>query len=117
MLLLKEMKTYAHLKPGQRGTLRLQQQYGNALLCVRYRYDEARGMKIKTVEIIVEEKPLLHSRFKSDDYVPVSVGYHEKELRELLRKCRARWEPEQKVWYVRYELIRRTPLEARVAAR
>lgn len=93
------------------------QQYGNALLCVRYRYDEARGVKIKTVEIIVEEKPVLHPRFECDDFVPVHVGYHEQELRELLRKFRARWEPEQKVWYVRYGLIQRTPLEARIAAR
>lgn len=40
--MLKDMKAYAHLKPGQNGTLRLQKKYGNALLCVRYRYDEVR---------------------------------------------------------------------------
>ena len=57
-IMLKEMKAYAHLKPGQDGTKRLVDQYGDKLLCVRYRYDEIRGVKLKTVEIIVDEKPL-----------------------------------------------------------
>lgn len=33
--MLKEMKSYCHLKPGQNGTKRLLEQYGDALLCVR----------------------------------------------------------------------------------
>ncbi len=37
--MLKEMKTQIHLKPGQKGTKRLVEKYGDALLCVRYRYD------------------------------------------------------------------------------
>jgi hypothetical protein len=53
--MIKEMKAYAHLKPGQKGTMRLQQKYGDTLLCVRYRYDEIREVKLKTVEIIVDE--------------------------------------------------------------
>ena len=48
--MLKDMKSYAHLKPGQKGTMRLVEKYGKALLCVRYRYDEVRDVKLKTVE-------------------------------------------------------------------
>ena len=117
LAMLKEMKTYAHLKPGQRGTLRLVEKYGKALLCVRYRYDEIRGVKLKTVEIIVDEKPLHHPRFKDDDIVPLSVAFDEVELREQLKKIRARWEPQIKMWFAPYGLIRGTPLEARIAAR
>ena len=51
--MLKDMKTPTHLKPGQKGTRRLVEKYGDALLCVRYRYDEKRGIRLKTVEIIV----------------------------------------------------------------
>ena len=51
--MLKDMKTRKHLKPGQMGTKRLVAQYGDALLCVRYRYDEKRGVQMKTVELIV----------------------------------------------------------------
>jgi hypothetical protein len=114
--MLKEMEAYAHLKPGQNRTRRLKEKYGAALLCVRYRYDEIRNVKLKTVEIIVDEKPLRHLRYSADDMVPVTVGYEEAELRELLRKFRARWEPQVKLWFVQYGLIRGTPLESRIAA-
>jgi hypothetical protein len=45
--MLKDMKSYAHLKPGQKGTKRLVEKYGDSLLCVRYRYDETRGVRLK----------------------------------------------------------------------
>ena len=114
--MLGAMKVYAHLKPGQKGTMRLVEKYGKALLCVRYRYDEVRGVKLKTVEIIVDEKPTIMPRFNDGDMVPVSVGYDESELRELLKKIRARWEPQIKMWFAPYRLVRDTPLEARIAA-
>jgi hypothetical protein len=49
------MKTRVNLKPGQKGTKRLVEQYGDTLLCVRYRYDEKTNKQYKTVEIIVSE--------------------------------------------------------------
>jgi hypothetical protein len=113
--MLREMKTYAHLKPGQDGTKRLQAQYGDRLLCVRYRFDETRGVKIKTVELIVDERPLTKPRFRDDDFVPVHVAFDEKELREQLRTLRARWDGERKLWYVRYGRIKGTSLEKRLA--
>jgi len=33
------MKTWARLKPGQNGTKKIVEKYGDALVCVRYRYD------------------------------------------------------------------------------
>jgi len=115
--MLKEMKTYAHLKPGQKGTRRLTEQYGAQLLCVRYRFDEQRGVKLKTVELIVDERPLVRPRFKDDELVPLTVAYDETELRELLRSLRAKWEPQLKVWLAPYGRVRGTALEARIAAR
>jgi hypothetical protein len=47
-MLLKEMKSYCHLKPGQNGTKRLVEEYGEMLLYVRYRYDEVRRIRVKT---------------------------------------------------------------------
>jgi len=49
--MLKDMKTQTHLKPGQKGTKRLVEKYDDTLLCVRYRYDESRGVRLKTVGI------------------------------------------------------------------
>jgi hypothetical protein len=112
--MLKDMKSYNHLKPGQKGTKRLVEQYGDALLCVRYRYDEKRGIRLKTVEIVVEERPNTPSRFKEGDIVSVSVHFDEMELREQLRTLRARWDSQANLWFVPYRLIRGTPLEARI---
>lgn len=108
------MKSYKHLKPGQKGTKRLVEVYGDALLCVRYRYDEKRGIRLKTVEIVVEEKPNTPSRFKIGDIVSILVHFDEMELREQLRTLRARWDAQAKLWFVPYRLIRGTPLEERI---
>lgn len=112
--MLKDMKTVCHLKPGQKGTKRLLEQYGKSLVCVRYRYDESRGIRLKTIEIVVEEKPWRQPLFKDGDIAPVLVGFDETELRERLRKMRARWSPEEKLWFVPYRLIRGTELEKRI---
>ena len=112
--MLREMKAYAHLKPGQDGTKRLVAQYGDRLLCVRYRFDETRGVKVKTVELIVDERPLTAPRFRSDELVPVHVGYDEMELRQQLRALNGRWDADRKLWYVRYGSIKGTLLEERL---
>jgi hypothetical protein len=112
--MLKEMKAYAHLKPGQKGTKRLQEKYGDDLLCVRYRYDDIRGVKLKIVELVVDENPLLIPRYKDNDMVPVAVAFEEEDLRQQLRTMRGRWDPQAKLWFVLFRLIRGTPLESRI---
>lgn len=83
--MLKDMKTQTHLKPGQKGTKRLVEKFGDSLLCVRYRYDECRGVRLKTVEIVVEEKACKPSlRHRDEDIVPIIVAYTEKVLRDKL---------------------------------
>jgi len=110
---LKNLKTYKHLKPGQSGTKRLAEKYGDALICVRYRYDETRGIKMKTIEIVIEEKPAPF-RFTDGDIAPVKVAFEETDLRDKLRAMRGRWDPVEKLWFVPYRLIRGTELEKRI---
>lgn len=113
--MLKDMKSYCHVKPGQKGSKRLVEQYGDKLLCVRYRYDELRRVRLKTVEIVVEERPWQPPfRFRDEDLAPLAVGFDETALREKLRKLRAKWDPEARVWLVPYGKIRGTELEARI---
>ncbi|MGE4520628.1 MAG: hypothetical protein AB7E04_14095 [Desulfobacteraceae bacterium] len=64
------MRTRLHLKPGQRGTKRLSEKYGDQLVCVRYRYDDATKKRYKTVELIVdvaEWEPRGRSRASSSE--------------------------------------------------
>lgn len=105
--MLKDMKTQSHLKPGQKGTKRLLEKYGDSLLCVRYRFDEKRGVRLKTVEIIVEETVVKASlRYRDEDVVAVIVSFTENTLRDKLKVAGGRWDPEKKVWHVLYRFIR-----------
>lgn len=79
-------------KPGERGTQRLVDQYGERLVCVRYRYDPQKLKRYKTVELIIaEESWIPEPAARVDDApsavkhrytprVPVRIRYHEKEL-------------------------------------
>ena len=105
--MLKFMKAHSHLKPGQKGTRRLVEKYGDSLVCVRYRYDEIRGVRVKTAEIIVEERPgRAAPRLRDTDTVLVQVPYTQQLLRERLKGVGGRWDPEEKLWRVRFGLIR-----------
>ena len=105
--MFKNMKTQTHLKPGQKGTRRLVEQFGDSLLCVRYRYDAIRGVRLKTAEIIVEEKvgkPA--AQYRDESMVSVIVAYTEKALRDRLKAAGGRWDPKEKLWRVRFGSIR-----------
>ena len=52
----KSMSQLVTLRPGARGTIRLVQQYGKKLICVRYRYNPETRKRVKTIELIVDEK-------------------------------------------------------------
>ena len=49
------METRLTLRPGVPGTKKLLARYGERLVCVRYLYDEARGRRLKTVELVIDE--------------------------------------------------------------
>lgn len=105
--MLKEMKAHTHLKPGQKGTRRLMEQFGDRLLCVRYRYDEIRQVRMKTVEIIVDERPLNPGlQHRDKDIVAVMVPFAMVTLRDRLKAAGGRWDPEDKIWRVRFGAIR-----------
>ena len=54
-ILKNTMRTRLTLQPHQDGAKQLFAEYGERLVCVRYRYDERRKRRLKTVELIVEE--------------------------------------------------------------
>ena len=92
------------LKPGQKGTKKLLAEYGDALVCVRYRYEKANCMRAKTVEIIVEktawQPPAL--KFADKDLVPVRIGFAEKGLIASAKSAKGRWNPDKRLWFIPY---------------
>lgn len=105
--MLKYMKAHKHLKPGENGTLHLVERFGDTLLCVRYRYDSIRNKRIKTAEIIVDERPGKGvPRLRETDNVLVQIPFTMKALRDRLKSVGAKWDPVQKLWRVQWGVIR-----------
>ena len=111
------MKTRVNLKPGQKGTKRLVEQYGDALICVRYRYDAKARKQYKTVEIIVSESEWTPppAKYPDGELVPLKIGINETVLQNQLRAVGGRWDKDQRVWFVPYVCIAGTKLEKLIA--
>ena len=104
------------LKPGQPGTKRLVGQYGQRLLCVRYRYDGVQGKRFKTVELIIEEslwqpppKPL-----RPEQVVGLRIGIKERGLQARIKTAQGKWSERQQVWELRYDKVVELGLTERI---
>jgi hypothetical protein len=110
------MRLLLHLKPGQKGTKQLLAQYGNRLVCVRYRYDAQRKKRFKTVELIVTEREWEPPppRFAAATLVGVRVSFPEEALQDQVKQAREKWNRSRKVWEMRYDQVVTLKLEARI---
>jgi hypothetical protein len=110
------MTTRLKLKAGQRGTKKFVEMYGDALVCVRYRYDEETCTRVKTVEIVVETKDWIPPppKFATDEVVPVRITFAEKRLMRAARAVGGCWDPEEKLWFIPYGKIKGTSLEKHI---
>ena len=84
-----------HLKPGQKGTKQLLAQYGDRLICVRYRYDAQQKKRFKTVELLVAERdweppPPLFAR---DQIVGLRVAFADVAVRDPVKQAGGTWNP------------------------
>ncbi|MEZ4528664.1 MAG: hypothetical protein R2941_22350 [Desulfobacterales bacterium] len=112
------------LHPGQPGTKKYVDQYGESLVCIRYRYDAVRNTRLTTVELIAEERPwkrhsekipkslknekqeseitapgsLNMTEFSQNQLLSVRIKYGEAELGRLVKAAGGRWNREKKVW-------------------
>ena len=96
-----------HLKPGQKGTKGLLAEYGDRLICVRYRYDAQRRIRLKTVELVVAERHLEppRPRFAHDQIVGLRVAFAEAAVRDRVKQAGGTWNPERRVWHLRYDRV------------
>lgn len=112
------MRTRLTLRPGQKGTRRLCEKYGDQLVCVRYRYDAPRKARLKTVELIVEERPWVYCRpfcpLPADRKVLVAIQYGERDLGRALRQAGGRWRTEHVAWEVPFAVVERLGIQGLV---
>jgi hypothetical protein len=104
------------LKPGQKGTKQLFAQYGDRLICVRYRYDAQRKKRFKTVEILVAERDWEppRPRFADDQIVGLRVAFADVAVRERVKQAGGTWNPERRVWLLRYDRVVGLGLNSRI---
>ena len=106
------------LRPGDRGTKKLAKRHGDDLVCVRYRYDRRAGLRLTTVELVVERarwKP--PRRIPDSALVSVKVEPWERPLQERLKSAGARWDPTLRLWRMRYDKAVELRVRRRIVTR
>jgi len=113
------METRLTLRPGQNGTKKLVERYGERLVRVRYLYDPQTQRRLKTVELVVESVPwrahTRRPRRRNDEIVAVRIAFSEADLRERAKRLGAIWRPAQKLWEITWGSAKRLGLTDRVA--
>ena len=107
------LRVVKKLAPGQPGTKKLLERHGSALLCVRYQHDAPRLYRYTTIELVVDSRPIHPARFDA-----ASFGLHlereEHQLRRTVKLAGARWDPVDRLWWMRGKTIRQLGLEDRI---
>lgn len=99
------LRTRVTLQPGRPGTKKLLAEYGSKLVCVRYRYDDERQTRCKTIELVIDEIPWPPPRpanFAPSDLVSVRLNYSEETLRTAIKHRGGHWNWQTKSWTLTY---------------
>jgi hypothetical protein len=107
------------LQPNQDGAKELQKQYGDRLVCVRYRYDETTKERWKTVELIIEKRAWEPSppRWQEDPLVALQVAAQERAVRQQVKAVGGTWNPREVVWELPYGQVVALGLTARIVSK
>ncbi len=106
------MEVRRTLQPGEMGTKQYLNQYGDKLVCVRYRVDKNKQKRFTTIELIIDEKPFINQ--KKVVLVWIKISYNETDLREKVKAAGAKWLVEEKLWEMTYDLMKKMKLKDRV---
>ena len=107
------------LKPGQPGTKGLLAEYGERLVCVRYRYDAQKRRRFKTVELIVESTDWRPrgGQAEGEQMVSLRVDWRELDLRQRVKAAGGVWDRENRVWRLSLGGVTDLGLESRIVDR
>ena len=110
------MRTSTTVRPGHRGAKKFLAQYGDRLVCVRYRSDEQKRKHLKSVELIVEEWPWKPRprRRTNESVVLVKVVFSERALRQQVKEAGGVWNPSKQAWQLRYHRAITLGLKGRI---
>ncbi len=101
----------------QPGALKLARQFGELLVCVRYRYDMEGKIRYTTVELVVDKAPVTKKRTKnpnSSDIVGLQVPPHDHHLIRRITAAGGTWDHGAHLWRLRRSAAKRLGLLSRV---
>ncbi|WP_298834392.1 hypothetical protein [uncultured Piscinibacter sp.] len=91
------------MQPGERGAIRLMRQYGDQLVCVRYRQSGTGEERLTTVELIIERTVI---RKRCDEIVSFKIKDSESALRREALRRGARFDSKTRLWRLpRHEVL------------
>lgn len=109
------LKTTRTLLPGKAGTKKLAEQFGDKLVCVRYKYDEINNYKVKTVELIVDEGIWKKTKkLHPNKIVLVRIDYGEIDLAMVVKNSGGKWNKRERAWEISYGMAKALGLEQRI---
>lgn len=89
------MRVVKKLDPSNRGAIKLAEQFGETLICVRHRVDSKARIRFTTVELVVGRAQI---KVKSEKLVRVQIDWNEQSLRRIVKDAGARWDGTTKTW-------------------
>ncbi len=101
--------------PGQPGARKLARRHGAALVCVRYRHNPDGTVRYTTVELVVEETPIVH-RKAPGQHLAVRLHSQDAEQRRQLIAHGAQWDPGLRAWWTTRSVVKRLRLLKQVVA-
>lgn len=104
------------LSASQAGALKLARRFGPALVCVRYRQDERGLRRYTTVELVVDDAPVVSERTDAM-IVGVKIEITETALRHLVKQHGAQWDREARVWRMSNKWARILGLDRRISSK
>ncbi len=90
-------------------------QYGDRLLCVRYRYDRVRRKRYKTAKVITDEAPWEPPPPAPETIVYVRVTWGEAGLSRQIKLAGGQWQRGVKLWALQYSEVERLGLQDRLS--
>ena len=93
--LASRLRVTKKLAPTNRGAIKLAQEFGEALICVRHRTDSAAKYRYTTVELLVDKTPM---QPRQAQLVSIRVNPKEYGLRTVVRAAGGTWDSSLGLW-------------------
>lgn len=89
------MRVIKKLGPGDRGAIKLAEQFGETLLCVRHRVDSKARFRFTTVELLISRTPI---KTRPQQMVQIHIEWREQFLQEIVKAAGGKWDSQAKTW-------------------